>query len=528
MHCIDIYDKVKFMNTPVMERPVNAKAEEQTAEDRLQQARLAVADVYTQDMRFKASEGEYGQQVVKNFENLLFEDGVSKLRGEVNDLSVSEIDARVQQYLDAEFDGSIRAQIDQNIDSNFIYRMRRKLGEFLNRGNKIVKLGKGALMTATAGAIGGLVGGVGGASVGVGLAVATRDMADHKFESLAGKLEAAEETDKVMVYEELDGSTPVERLESLFRHNAEARRKKLETDIAEQRAVYQERFMKAGKKGLFAAAISFVAANFFSGGGVQAHAAPLDTPSADVGLGGGVDTVDIGLGPDVVHVDTVDVDLGPTDTANVDIGSSFESGHPTKLGGGLLSDPTETVDIDLGPSEAGVDSVETVEVGLGPDEVSTETVEVGLGPDEVSTETVEVGLGPDDASVESSTETVEVGLGPDEAPTETVEVGLGPDSGDVSTSGAESHVGSSAIEIEIPSDLSLRSGEGGWETLKKLGVTKSEWSDLWKEIGNEIRQSDFKNDVYLGVDGHWRWSYPGPVKPEVADIMRRVISEHRF
>lgn len=94
--------------------------------------------------------------------------------------------------------------------------------------------------------------------------------------------------------------------------------------------------------------------------------------------------------------------------------------------------------------------------------------------------------------------------------------------------GIESHVDGSGVEIKISDNLSLRSGEGGWETLERLGVPKSEWNGLWEKIGDEISSSEFNKDVYPGEDGYWRWSYRGPVKPEVVDIMRRVISEHRF
>lgn len=68
----------------------------------------------------------------------------------------------------------------------------------------------------------------------------------------------------------------------------------------------------------------------------------------------------------------------------------------------------------------------------------------------------------------------------------------------------------------------IDSGEGGFQTLKELGVPEAKWEAVWADAGEHFNESD---KTYMMADGRWGWNAPGRISNH--DIFELVKAARR-
>ncbi len=244
----------------------------------LEQARLKVASVYAREMRREPVDTKYRAEVLKQHQEETIKQGIATLQHELDGLDEAQINAKVYEYMFAE-DVLVRQRVDEKVEGDVMYRVYRKLGELLVGGNKVARIAKKVAVSALSGAIGGLFGGVYGAAVGIGVGRGMQVMSEHRFESLVDKGSAVEMDEGI----ELEGDTPVARLESLFAkvYNTGARR--MEADTTDERGKYRAMLGRSVRSGAIAGGLSLLTgAVIRSDILVSAHADTIGTTAPDI------------------------------------------------------------------------------------------------------------------------------------------------------------------------------------------------------------------------------------------------------
>lgn len=70
-------------------------------------------------------------------------------------------------------------------------------------------------------------------------------------------------------------------------------------------------------------------------------------------------------------------------------------------------------------------------------------------------------------------------------------------------------------------------GEGGFQTLREMGVSSSDYERIWEQVGNRLQETDQGDQVYRMSDGRWGWNKPGELNQKTLEIIAEVIANNR-
>ena len=463
------------------------ESELELAEARLMSARTEWAQVSSRNRDRMIRRRIDGYNDIRDEYNLAVQDygrlsqaeAVEQAEGDREVLSAIVAQYTMQEHL------ALRQESERFTDSKKIRKFARKFGEWMNRGNLATKIGKGI---AVGGAVAAAVAiAPAGAAVAAGTVLAARAGVSYlrgsNHEDGIRDLGDGTLTDEALMTE-----ASAEQLDDLF---ARMQQKASDTYKSDNKEV-QQKVAKSTRRGLGLAAFTTVL-----GGTVGMAAHGMFVPSASAN-------------DDVLsHQPT-----GFADASHepVQLVSQSEAGHqPVGFAAthesGLTFEPTarhepasfidtadhESVGLVDDPTHEPVGFVEAQASEREPVPLLDTTsdhapVEMNPEPTHEVTQFVEVDATPNHEPVgfvdtDSSTGHEPVSF-----------VDVSDDTSDTTVDAAWAELSHAARYVEC--------GEGGFQTLKEMGVPEHKWESIWKDAGERLHG---QGKTYLMEDGRWGW-----------------------
>ena len=493
--------------SPYISQPeVTPASQLELATMRLDDARMAWAEVSAKNrdrMVRRRIEGyndirdEYNQ-ATREYGQLSRAEAVEGANGDIAALSQIVADFTVEEHT------KLRQESERFTDSKKIRKFARKFGEWMNSGNTLTKIGKGA---AVAGAVAVTVAvSPIGAALGVGVALASKGGISYLrgANRESGIRDLGEGT---LTTNELTDDRSLNNETDLF---ALMQQKASDTYKADNKEV-QRKVSKATRRGLGLAAFTTVLGGTL---GMAAHGAFMPSAQADS-----------------FHEPVGFKSYQPvTMTEHEPVG--FSADHETVP---MIDTPVTHEPVRMTPMhESGV-RFETIPTHETTGLIPAEHEPVGFTGDDTPTHEAVPLLNdvPEHEPVEvvpSSHESVDF-IDTDPTPTHESVGFVDTDGGSPEPSNHETTGFTDTPEANPTDDWSelshearfVEPGEGGWQTMKELGIPEHKWEVIWQDAGAKLNAED---KTYLMKDGRWGWSDSMRLSDNDLSILAKAASSH--